>query len=348
MTDKISVIISNYNYGKYIAEAIESVLAQTYHNFELIIVDDGSADHSKEIIQKYCEQYPKQIKSIMKENGGQASAFNAGFAISTGEIIAFLDADDYWYPEKLSVISEHHKNYDAIQHNLLINNQSKFTYLEDKVCKQKRLLEMYGFMGTIPTSGLSFKKDYIKDIFPVPEDSYKICADLYLKIMYLDKGDIFSIDQALGCYRAHDSNNWFNSQFSSIEYNENTFNLLNELRLMDGKKRIEKTSESSTIAKVFVDSFELSSEDEYILFGNGALGTEIHHLLKESYNIVAFTNSSVQNEKSYLGLPLLPLEGIFEKFHRSKLIVASFQIVEILNELDKRKLNLNSAIIPRL
>ncbi|MGZ7445997.1 glycosyltransferase family 2 protein [Paenibacillus sp. TH7-28] len=348
MSQKISVMISNYNYASYLPEAIESVLSQTYQNFELIIVDDGSLDNSKEIILKYKENYPDKIKAVLKENGGQASAFNAAFELTTGSIISFLDADDYWYSEKLSVISEYHKSYNAIQHNLLINNQSKFTYLEDKVCKQKRLLEMYGFMGTIPTSGLSFYKDDIKDFFPIPRDSYKICADLYLKIMYLNKGDIFSIDQPLGCYRSHNSNNWFNSQFSSIAYNENTLNHLNEIRLRDGKEKIEKTSEANTIAKVFVDSFALSEEDEYIIFGNGALGTEILRLLKENFNIVAFTNSFVNDEESHLNLPLLPLKSISEKFHKPKLIVASFQITEVLNVLEKMEFDLNSVVTPKL
>ena len=92
----VSVIIGNYNYGRFISEAIESALNQTYKNFELIVVDDGSTDNSREII----ESYGDKLTAIFQENGGQGRAFNAGFAVSKGEIICFLDSDDYYYPEK--------------------------------------------------------------------------------------------------------------------------------------------------------------------------------------------------------------------------------------------------------
>ncbi len=81
---KVAVLVSNYNYAEYIRQAIESVLAQTYKNFELIICDDGSTDNSKEIIAGYC-LHDSRISLIAKENGGQASGFNAAFAASTGE-----------------------------------------------------------------------------------------------------------------------------------------------------------------------------------------------------------------------------------------------------------------------
>ncbi len=87
---KLSILINNYNYGRFLGEAIDSALAQTYRNIEIIVVDDGSTDNSCEIIAGYGDR----IIPILKENGGQASAFNAGFAISTGEWIALLDSDD--------------------------------------------------------------------------------------------------------------------------------------------------------------------------------------------------------------------------------------------------------------
>ena len=94
----VSVIIDNYNYDKYITEAIESVLFQTYKDWELIIIDDGSADSSMDIIRRYDSLYPDKIQFVAKENGGQASCFNRGFEKSTGDIIAFLDSDDFIEP----------------------------------------------------------------------------------------------------------------------------------------------------------------------------------------------------------------------------------------------------------
>jgi glycosyltransferase involved in cell wall biosynthesis len=90
----VSIIINNYNYERFVAHAIESALQQAYSQVEVIVVDDGSIDHSREIIQGY----HGRIIPILKENGGQASALNAGFAVSHGEVIVFLDADDLLLP----------------------------------------------------------------------------------------------------------------------------------------------------------------------------------------------------------------------------------------------------------
>ena len=92
----VSVIMCNYNYGKYVAEAIQSVLSQTYRHFELIVVDDGSEDNSKEII---CSFDDHRIQTVFSKNSGQASAFNTAFGMVKGEIISFLDSDDWWMPE---------------------------------------------------------------------------------------------------------------------------------------------------------------------------------------------------------------------------------------------------------
>lgn len=94
---KISVIIPTYNYAKFIANAVESVLAQTYPIFEIIVVDDGSTDNTEEVIK----QFGDQVKYIKQKNGGVCEARNTGVKKSTGDFIAFLDADDKWMPTKI-------------------------------------------------------------------------------------------------------------------------------------------------------------------------------------------------------------------------------------------------------
>src|SRR6185503_17693345 len=96
MTERplISIIINNYNYGRFLSDAIDSALQQTYKNIEVIVVDDGSTDHSREIMANY----GNTIISILKENGGQGSAYNAGFLVSHGTFICNLDADDTLLP----------------------------------------------------------------------------------------------------------------------------------------------------------------------------------------------------------------------------------------------------------
>ena len=98
---KITVYITNYNYGEYIEKAIKSVLDQTYENFELLIIDDGSIDNSINIVKGYVEN-DRRIKLIEKEkNQGAAIARNIGIKESVGRYIAFLDSDDLWMLTKL-------------------------------------------------------------------------------------------------------------------------------------------------------------------------------------------------------------------------------------------------------
>lgn len=104
MMKKVSVIIPVYQVEKYIAATVKTVLAQTYTNFELIIVDDGSTDKSREICQQFTDP---RIKIICQENRGVAAARNTGIRNAQGEYLALLDADDLWLPEKLAKHVEH-------------------------------------------------------------------------------------------------------------------------------------------------------------------------------------------------------------------------------------------------
>ncbi|MEC5032501.1 MAG: glycosyltransferase family 2 protein, partial [Oscillatoria sp. PMC 1051.18] len=100
----VSVIIPVYNVEQYIADTVKSVLAQTYPNFELLIIDDGSPDRSIEICRQFCDS---RIKIIRQENQGLPSALNTGIRNSQGDYLAFIDGDDIWLPEKLMKQVEH-------------------------------------------------------------------------------------------------------------------------------------------------------------------------------------------------------------------------------------------------
>src|SRR5712692_6026653 len=99
-----TVLIDTYNYGEYIEEAVASALAQDFpaEEREILIVDDGSTDDTQERLGKFGEA----IRYLRKPNGGQASAFNFGFENARGEVIALLDADDVWLPDKLGRVCE--------------------------------------------------------------------------------------------------------------------------------------------------------------------------------------------------------------------------------------------------
>jgi glycosyltransferase involved in cell wall biosynthesis len=104
---RVTVVIPAYGVEKYIAATIQSVLAQTYQNFELLVIDDGSPDRSVEICQQFTDP---RIKILHQENSGPAAARNLGIRHATGDYIAFLDGDDLWLPEKLAKHVEHLDN----------------------------------------------------------------------------------------------------------------------------------------------------------------------------------------------------------------------------------------------
>lgn len=97
MTPKISVVIPTYNYGRFVAEAIESALGQSLTPLEIIVIDDGSTDDTGTVVQAFGDR----VRYIGQKNAGVCAARNRGVAESGGELIAFLDADDIWEPEKL-------------------------------------------------------------------------------------------------------------------------------------------------------------------------------------------------------------------------------------------------------
>lgn len=190
----VSILINNYNYANFLGEAIESALHQTYPNTEIIVVDDGSNDNSREIINNY----GSKINPILKDNGGQASAFNAGFLQSQGELIVFLDADDIFVPDKLEKLVEiftqnsnigwcFHPlklvdldldNY-SFQHPIFPEKGGSAVYDITSDMRQGKLRGKLPFPGTV-TSGLAFKRNLLAQLLPMPEE-IRITSDDYLK-----------------------------------------------------------------------------------------------------------------------------------------------------------------------
>jgi glycosyltransferase involved in cell wall biosynthesis len=130
---KVSVIIPVYNAEKYVAATIESVLSQTYANFEILIIDDGSPDNSIEVCQQFTDP---RIKIIHQENRGLPGARNTGIRHAQGDYLAFLDADDIWLPTKLEKHVNHLNNSPTVGisfcYSSFINQQGKPTGLYQK------------------------------------------------------------------------------------------------------------------------------------------------------------------------------------------------------------------------
>ena len=218
----MSVVINNYNYGRFLPEAIDSALNQTYPHTEAIVVDDGSTDNSREIIG--C--YGQKIIPVFKENGGQASAFNAGFAASRGDIICFLDSDDIFLPEKVATVVEafaSSTDLDWCFHSLKwvdvdgepSLNQSSHKSLSGEYDLRAHIKtgKLKDKLPSLPsTSGLCFKRSLLQQILPMPEAKTIGLNDAYLEFTSIGLSKGLILDKELALYRVHGSNAYVKSK----------------------------------------------------------------------------------------------------------------------------------------
>ena len=218
----VSIIINNYNYDRFLAEAIDSALSQTYPNVEVIVVDDGSTDRSREIIASYSDR----IIPVLQENGKQGKALNNGFAHSQGEIILFLDSDDCLLPQAVDRIANHWKPELAkIHYRLTVVDTEQqplgFSYPpEGQLLANgqvwQELLRTSGYTSS-PMSGNAYSRRTLQQIFPIP-DEYTLTADDYLMISTPFYGEVIGIEEPLGIYRIHTSNQWALSSVSGSRF----------------------------------------------------------------------------------------------------------------------------------
>lgn len=126
MIPKVSIIVPCYNQAQYLDEALQSVLEQTYQNWECIIINDGSPDNTEEVVKKWLEK-DSRFKYVLKENGGLSSARNAGLDMATGDYIQFLDSDDVLAENKLQLSLEQLILNQTSGVEVVITNFRKFT-----------------------------------------------------------------------------------------------------------------------------------------------------------------------------------------------------------------------------
>ena len=147
-TSLVSIITPSYNSEKYISQTIESVLNQTYKDWEMIIVDDCSSDNSRKIIEKYCQK-DQRIKCItLKENVGASKARNKATEEANGDYIAFLDSDDLWLPDKLK------KQMQLMEEeNIVLSYASYYAINKDgRVIKTFRAKDKVSYSDMLKTS----------------------------------------------------------------------------------------------------------------------------------------------------------------------------------------------------
>ncbi len=209
----VTVLVDTYNHERFIEEALVSVVEQDFprDDMEVLVVDDGSTDRTPEIVRKF----EPRVRLIRKENGGQASAFNAGIPQAQGKIVAFLDGDDWWAPNKLSHVMRAMNSDPAVGivgHGIVIislggQRQSEtlragFRFQANTVEGVYLFRRRGSFMGT---SRMAIRADLLRRIGPVPE-SLLVQADEYLFTLASVLSSAQILPETLTYYRLHDSN----------------------------------------------------------------------------------------------------------------------------------------------
>jgi hypothetical protein len=209
----VSIIISSFNYGRFLRAAIDSALAQSYPHTEVIVVDDGSTDDSREIIASY----GGHVIPILKENGGQASAFNAGFAASRGEAVCFLDSDDVLLPTALemavplflggAVVKVHWPLWGVDEGGVRNGRLFPAQPLPEGDLRETLLRCGPVDYNWPPTSGNAWTRQFLARVLPIPEVEYRVSPDFYLSALAPFFGRIGRVAEPQALWRMHGSNN---------------------------------------------------------------------------------------------------------------------------------------------
>lgn len=171
---KVSIIIPIFNAEKHLSKCIDSVLNQSYKNFEIILIDDGSLDNSSKICKKYEKKY-EFIHYYKKNNGGPSSARNLGIIHSKGEYIMFIDCDDYIDNNMLYNMLKNSYNCDIIISNYKIKDNNKVKYLEKKIYNKDNFIDFIIINRLWGPVCKLIKKNKILKLF---NENYSIGEDL--------------------------------------------------------------------------------------------------------------------------------------------------------------------------
>jgi hypothetical protein len=212
----VSIVTSNYNYADFLPDAAESVLAQTYSEFEWIICDDGSTDRSLQVMQDLAKR-DSRIQIIAKKNGGQASGFNSALAASSGELIVFLDTDDLYYPAKVETMVKAHQSERwaglGVHRVQWVNHARKRQGVWPSAAKMpsgwhgESMLSNGGVLPYMPpTSGLSLHRTVADRIFPLPETRKLPYADQIVTRLAPFLTHVVRCEEILAEYRVHGNN----------------------------------------------------------------------------------------------------------------------------------------------
>ena len=197
-----SVIIPTYNRGEKLKRAIESVIKQTYNNYEIIVCDDGSNDNTKEIITDYSSF--DNLKYIWNENwGGPARPRNIGIKNAKGTWICFLDSDDWWYPNKLEVVTQYLSKADVMYHDVDVyrsRGKIKKRRIKSRQLKKPIMRDLMTKNNRLHNSSFVVNKKIIEKVGGLAEDRSLIAVedfDLWLRISNITEKFVY-IPRSIG------------------------------------------------------------------------------------------------------------------------------------------------------
>ena len=210
----VDIVIDNYNYGRYLGAAIESALDQTHPRMRVTVVDDGSTDDSLAVARAY----GARIRVIAKDNGGQASALNAGAVATDGELVAFLDADDVLTADfAAGAVDALGSRPDAVKvvfRASVIDAQGAPTGrvepplhlpLAEGDIRAQTLSHAFDLTWP-PLSAHVFRRSALAQILPIPEDDFRTLADWYLAHATSLLGQVVALERPGAGYRLHGAN----------------------------------------------------------------------------------------------------------------------------------------------
>jgi teichuronic acid biosynthesis glycosyltransferase TuaG len=209
---KVSVIMPAYNAEKFIAHSIESVMCQTFSDWELVVVDDGSTDRTADVVKQYSNRDPK-VKYVYQQNGRQGNARNTGIRYSSSEFTAFLDADDLWVPEKLALQLPYLESGKA---DLVFSNYISFTrdISGGEVIKcpcgifdQREFFELLSLRNMIGIQTVVVRKSSLLSVNLFSEElNLQNAEDYHLWLKLCVSGSRFyGIERSLAFYRRHEN-----------------------------------------------------------------------------------------------------------------------------------------------
>jgi hypothetical protein len=226
-----SIVINNHNYRSFLSDSIDSALSQTYPLVEVIVVDDGSSDGSPDLIRSY----GGRILPVLKENGGQASALNTGFAASSGQVVIFLDSDDLLEPSAAATAVELFTEPSVVKVHWPLTVIDE-TGAPTGVLKpgpaadlpdgdMRRAVFQTGptCLLSPPTSGNTWARTFLERVLPMDESVFRLGADTLLFEVAPFAGPVRRWHQPLSRYRIHERNRWRRLGFDEILRRELAF-----------------------------------------------------------------------------------------------------------------------------